>query len=681
MNREYQSPDGLRKNSSDRREFPLKSDNTVRVVGSIVPSAGEVAKTWAFAGLVLAAANVLAIAVLLPWPEANATLRLQHHFFDALHVTGLAATGALIAAAFSHAPARWRVLGWMLYAVITSALLWPLLDQTMTREAIVVGTKLGFDVPGPVVGALHAGFLLLVGLSIPASHWVTKALFRFRFGRPFVAVAAMIAIVVGHAVLRDEYEDVHTAILWPAAMSLGACLLPWWPARLDQARPRALALAVGGALAAAALFASPPSDVRRELFRVPGGIASFALAQTIWEVPTIPGADRRLGFVEPEPILHAQPLVEDPVVVIIGIDAIRGDVLSGGQYDAELRNLSRLRDGGAYFANAIAPGSQTSVTYTSMFSGRYFSQLRWAYHGSGRARRLYAAEDSSPRVAELLGNAGVRTVSFLSPGFLRGDFGVARGFEEESLVSVGHAHARELMGPLLKELRTHREGGALFFVHFMDAHEPYDRGPLKSGSAKERYLSELHALDSRLGALIRVMRRAFPSRGYLVVLADHGEAFGEHGTTFHSKTLYQELIHVPLIFFGPGIVAKRHDDWVSLIDVAPTLLALYGQAVPAQMMGESLLPALTGQPQPPRARPIAAEGRQRRALVLRDGLKAIEDRRHKTIEAYDLVRDPEERVDLVKQDPTRAAEALSALRSFFAQYAPERDGYRPPYKR
>jgi hypothetical protein len=623
----------------------------------------------------------LAIAVVLPWPEGDPALRLQHHFFDALHVAGLAAIGALTAAAFSHAPTRWRALGWALYAVITCGLLWPLLDQTMTREAIVVSAKLGFDAPGPVVGVLHVVFLSLIGLSIPASHWVTKALFRFRFGRPFVAVAATIAIVVGHAVLRDEYEDVHTAILWPAAMSLGACLLPWWPARFDQARPRTLALAVGGGLAAAALFVSPPSYVRRELFRVPGSIASFALAQTMWEVPTIPGADRRLDFVEPEPIPQAQPLVEDPVVVIVGIDAIRGDVLSGGQYDAELRTLSRLRDGGAYFANAIAPGSQTSVTYTSMFSGRYFSQLRWAFHGSGKARRLYAAADPSPRVAELLGEADVRTVSFLSPGFLRGDFGIARGFEEENLVRVGHAQARELMRPLLKELRTHRNGGALFFVHFMDAHEPYDRGPLKAGPAKQRYLSELHALDSRLGTLIRVMQRTFPDRGYIVVLADHGEAFGEHGTTFHSKTLYQELIHVPLIFYGPGIASKRHDEWVSLIDVAPTLLALYGQAVPASMMGESLLPALVGQPQPPRVRPIAVEGRQRRALVLQDGLKAIEDRRHKTIEAYDLARDPEERVDLVKRDPVRAAEALSALRSFFAQYAPERDGYRPPYKR
>jgi hypothetical protein len=646
-----------------------------------VPSAAEVAKTWVGAGLVLTVANGLAIAVMLPWPEGDAWLRLQHHFFDALHVTGLAAIGALVAAAFSHAPTRWRALGWALYAAITCSLFWALLDLTFTREAFVIGAALGFDVPGPMAGFLRAVFLLLIGLSIPVSHWVTKALFHFRFGRAFVVVVASIAIVVGYTVLRDEYEDVHTAILWPAAMLLGACLLPLWPARLEQGSPRTLGLVVGAGLAAAALLVPPPNQVRRELFRTPGAIASFALAQTIWRVPTIAGADRRVDFADPRPIPQGRPLVEDPVVFIVGIDAMRGDLLTGGQYDGELRNLSRIRDDGAYFTNAIAPGSQTSVTYTSIFSGRYSSQLRWGYHGLGKERRLYAASDPSPRVAELLGQSGVRTVSFLSPGFLRGDFGIARGFDEENLVSAGHALAGELMRPLLKELRPHQGGGALFFVHFMDAHEPYDRGPLKNGLPKERYLSELLALDRLLGTLIHLIGKTFPGRGYVVVLADHGEAFGEHGMTFHSKTLYQELIHVPLIFYGPGIAAQRHDEWVSLIDVAPTLLALYGRAVPASMMGESLLPALMGEPQPPRVRPIAAEGRQRQALLWEGGLKAIEDRRHKTIEVYDLVRDPEERVDLVSRDPARAAEALSALRSFFAQYAPEREGYRPPYKR
>ena len=647
----------------------------------MVPSAGEVARTWAGAGLVLAAANALAIAMFLPWPEGGTSLRLQHHLFDTLHVTGLAAIGALTAAAFSHAPTRLRALGWTLYAAITCGLLWPLLDQSMTRQAIVIGTNLGFEVPGPAVGVLHTVFLLLIGLSIPASHWVTKALFRIRFGRSFVAVAAITAIVVGHSALRDEYEDIHTAILWPAAMSLGACLLPLWPERLGQGRPRALALVIATGLASAAMLVSPPGDVRRELFRAPGSIASFALAQTIWPVPTIPGADRRVDFIDPHPVPETLPLVEDPVVLIVGIDAMRGDLLSDGRYDAELRNFSRLRDSGAYFSRALAPGSQTSVTYTSVFSGRYFSQLHWAYHGSGKERRLYAAADSSPRIGEILGEAGVRTVSVLSPGFLRSQFGVARGFEEENLVSKDHAPARELMRPLLKELRTPRSGAALYFVHFMDAHKPYNRGPLKEGPPEQRYLSELLALDRQLGTLIHVMRRSFAGRGYIVILADHGEAFGEHGTTLHSKTLYQELIHVPLIFYGPGIAAQRHDEWVSLIDIAPTLLALYGRAVPASMMGENLLPSLVGQPQPPRARPIAAEGRQKRALVLQNGLKAIEDRRHKTIEAYDLVHDAEERVNLVTGDPKRASEVLSALRSFFAKYASERDGYRPPYKR
>ena len=644
-------------------------------------SAGEVARTWAGAGLVLAATNAAAIAVGLPWPEGGASLRLQHHLFDALHVTGLAAIAVLTAAALSLAPTRLRVLGWTLYAAITCGVLWMLLDQTMTREAIVIGTALGFEVPGPTVGVLRTVFLLLIGLSIPASHWVTKAFFRFRFGRPFIAVAAITAIVVGHAVLRDEYEDIHTAILWPAAMSLGACLLPFWPEGLEKAKLRALALVVAAGLATVALLVGPSSEVRRELFRAPGSIASFALAQTVWRVPTIPGADRRVEFVDPTPIPKAQPLVDDPVVLIVGIDAMRGDMLSDGRYDAELRNLSRIRDRGAYFPRALAPGSQTSVTYTSLFTGRYFSQLDWAYHGSGKERRIYAAADLSPRIGELLGQSGVRTVSVLSPGFLRGDLGIARGFEEEHVVRVGHAPAREVMPPLLKELRAPRGGGALFFVHFMDPHTPYDSGALKEGPPEQRYLSELAALDRRLGTLIHIMRRTFPGRGYIVILADHGEAFGEHGTTFHSKTLYQELIHVPLIFHGPGIVAQRHDEWVSLIDVAPTLLALYGRAVPASMMGENLLPALVGQPQAPRAHPVAAEGRHKRAVVLQNGLKAIEDRRHKTIEAYDLVSDPEERVDLVTRDPERAAEVLSALRSFFAKYASERDGYQPPYKR
>ncbi len=644
-------------------------------------SASEVAKTWVLGGIALAVTNAIAIAFVQPWPLGGAVLRAQHHLFDVLHVLGLAALGALIAVGFSLGPRRLRAAGWIAYGLITCALVWPLLGQTMTRQAIIIASELGFEVPGPVLRPLRMLLLLLVGLSVPATHWVAELFFRFRYGRALVAIASVVAIVIGHSVMRDEYEDIHTAILWPAALGMGACLLSLWPTRLESDSARRALLLVGAALAAFAILIPPPNQVRFEIFRAPGAVASFALAQTAWPMPTLPGADASVAIAEPSSLPAEPPLRASPVVVILGVDAMRGDVIASGEHDAALRHISRLRDEGAYFARALAPGSQTSVTYTSMFSGRYFSQLRWDYYGEGRARRIYAANDSTPRLAVLLKASEVRTVSILSPGFLAGDFGVARGFREEQLITSGHAHASDLVKPLLRELRKHRKGPGLFFAHLMDPHEPYDRGKRTTGSAKERYLSELELVDSSVGALRALMKTRFSDRGYIVLVADHGEAFGEHHTTFHSKTLYQELIHVPLIFWGPGIVAERHEEWVSLMDVAPTLLALFGLPVPAEMMGESLRPSLEGRPQPPRALPIAAEGRLKRAIVLPDGLKAIEGRRHKTVEVYDLERDPEERDNLVESDPRRAADTLATLRAFFGQYARDDDGDGPVYKR
>ena len=104
--------------------------------------------------MALVATNAVAIAFVQPWPAGGAVLRAQHHFFDALQVLGLASLGALLAAGFSHGPRRLRVVGWIAYAVITCTLMWHLLGQTMTRQAIIIASELGFEVPGPVLGPL-----------------------------------------------------------------------------------------------------------------------------------------------------------------------------------------------------------------------------------------------------------------------------------------------------------------------------------------------------------------------------------------------------------------------------------------------------------------------------------------------------------------------------------------------
>jgi hypothetical protein len=108
------------------------------------------------------------------------------------------------------------------------------------------------------------------------------------------------------------------------------------------------------------------------------------------------------------------------------------------------------------------------------------------------------------------------------------------------------------------------------------------------------------------------------------------------------------------------------------------LLDVLRVPAPAWLEGQSLVPLLAGG-DAPLDRPRFAEGRLRRAIVTRDGVKVIDDLRRKTVEAYDLVADPGETKNLFGVDP-RGDAALRALRTFFAVHTYSRDGYAPPYK-
>jgi arylsulfatase A-like enzyme len=326
------------------------------------------------------------------------------------------------------------------------------------------------------------------------------------------------------------------------------------------------------------------------------------------------------------------------------------------------------------------------VSLTTLFTGRYFSQLRWQLFGQGAMRFLYAVDDPAPRFPELLSRGAVDTADYLGLIFLTGRFGVTRGFTEEfsAVTDRRHALATEVLTPLLRRLG--RVGRTPFFAyaHAMEPHEPYDRGKLRRGSDYLRYVSEVAAVDPWIGKLVRLLRQRFPTRGYLMVSGDHGEAFGEHGTRFHSKTLYEELVRVPIVIWGPGIAARRYREPVGHVDLGPTILELFRQPVPPEHMGQSLLPLVLGQggAEPERLlRPLIAEGRLRRALFRPDGLKVIDDTRLATVEVYDLGSDPGETRNLFDSERERVEPAVAELRAFFARHALRRPGYHPPFKR
>jgi len=659
-----------------------------------------------FAGFVLVAAvNAVAIVALVPLPPGGLGLRAAHLFFDAAETLGVGAVLALAAGAFvrftrlppssvDHAgaePRTCRRATWCVGVAVTVAIALATIREFLERTS----TQL-FD--GRFPSLLFVAYLALIGVGFTDVMRVTWDLAQGPRQRVALVALAVVGLVADQLVLRDDYFGIHGLAAGAAAMVGGAGLAPV-AERAARALGRSLAgRGVLGAVGALALFGiawPPPNAVRYELFRQPCAIAPWILAKTVWSAPRLhtpiaaPASPWDADRSKAPAVRPTSPAVfagAPAVVVLVTIDALRGDAVNGPANDALFPTLAQLKRDGVVFTHASAPGTQTPVSMSTLFSGLYFSEQKWAQHGLGSTRYLYPADDPFPRFPELLSAHGVTTGIFGGLSFLAGDFGVARGFQEETIVVQGrrHAQARELVYPLLDRLkRAASSPGApplFLFTHLMDAHAPYDRGR-KDGTDYERYLSEVAVADAAVGEVARALAQQFGDRWVLFVSADHGEAFGEgdHGTTGHAKTLYEELLHVPLLARGPRFAARTIDTRVGLIDLGPTILDLFGVDTPATFNGQSLVPLLAGGTVP-LTRPLLAEGRFRRALTEPDGFKVIEDPRRKVVETYDLVADPGETRNLFDAEPSRSDAALAVLRAFFEARARKDEGYEVPYE-
>jgi arylsulfatase A-like enzyme len=640
-------------------ERPL--DRALR--GASVPLAG-------FA--IVAFTNAIAIAATIP-PPARASLRLAHHAFDAAQTLGLGLVDASVLGVAALVARGKRSVELALAGATAAPVVHVVLGADLERQAQVA-------LEGTLATPLRAVFTLLCALAIPVALLLGGGLARRPKLRylPFVLVLG--GIVTNHVVVRDDYPGLHGAITWAAATMGGALAAPlvrgaWRPARVRAWMAGLAAIGVAG------LVASPSNDARIELFRAPGATGAWALALTAWPRPAIaataPAPTPRAEATPPtEPRLFANP----PLVVLLTVDATRAEAVLEPTRASMFPTFTRLGSLGATFTRATAPGSQTSVSLTTVFTGRYFSELYWAMHGEGSARFEYASKDPTPRFPALLTATGVATESFCSLKFLEQEFGAATGFAKQNALARGREHvgAQGVIEPLIHRLRRVKDEPAFFFAHLTEPHAPYDRGAQKTGPDYDRYLAEIAVADAQIGRVERLLAQRFPDRGVLIVSSDHGEAFGEHDTFFHTKTLYEELLHVPLFVKGPGVAKRRVEERVGLVDLGPTILDLFGVPSPPSMRGRSLVPLLAGRDEP-LERPLFAEGRLRRAYYDGD-LKVIEDERRKVVEAYDLAADPGELTNLFDVDRARVEPAVATLRAFFEASTFRREGYAPPYK-
>ncbi len=534
-------------------------------------------------------------------------------------------------------------------------------------------------------GLLAASVAPYVGL-VAARSWLRRA----RARSLALGVVGLALTVANPLMLAVEYEGVHLATTILAGLVGATALEGIFAAayeRRARSRGRALpaaALALTCVAAAASLVYWPSNRVLVFLSRLPtasvvpwladlrdvsdsGSLEGIAQDQRAWftsraSAPAVPPT---------KPALH-----ERPIVVFVTIDALRADIVNEGARK-ETSNLRRIAEHGATFTFAHSSASATSASIAALFAGRHYSTLYWTKHPTARGKTAYfTGDDDYTGFPTLLEDAGVRTTCVVTQQGFEPRFGLSRGFGEYTEEIRGAKRRVERILAWLDGVGDERE---LVYAHIMDAHYPYTDGG--KGTLYERYLGAVRVVDEQMGRLWdKLQSPAFRDRAYLVVSADHGEGFNEHDKTQHGNSVYEEVTHIPLLVAGPGIAPARIDEPVSLIDVGPTLLDLFGLETPGAYLGQSLVPLLAGD-RTHLTRPIVMDsdcGRQ--SMIDRDRVKIIRDVRRRTIEIYDLQKDPGEQVNLADNDPEDTEKRTATLAAFIKAHEMKRRGYKTPYR-
>jgi len=300
----------------------------------------------------------------------------------------------------------------------------------------------------------------------------------------------------------------------------------------------------------------------------------------------------------PQP--DAPPAAPVRSVLLITIDTLRADRVGAyGDTSARTPVMDGLARRGVRFSNAFAAAPITLPSHATILTGRYPP-------GHGARHNGMRMDLAVPTLAHALAQRGLTTAAFVAAFPLDRRFGLIKGFQtygDQLPRGADGRPANERPGRMVADealawLQQHRADRFFLWVHLFEPHAPY--GDARTGRpVQARYADDVAEADRQAGRLIEGLGDSVSST-LVVLTADHGEAFGEHGEIAHSIFVYDTTLRVPLLIAGPGLAPRTVDGPVSLADLAPTIARQLG-GTPFDADGIDLSPVLGGAAPPDRA--------------------------------------------------------------------------------
>ena len=365
-------------------------------------------------------------------------------------------------------------------------------------------------------------------------------------------------------------------------------------------------------------------------------------------------------------LLRGSSSVSPPNLLLIVVDTLRADHLGiYGYHRNTSPNLDSMAARGIVLDAAQSVAPWTNPAIVSLFTGLYpEAVLRAAPHREAIRQAIPARLDT---LAQRLKRAGYRTVALVDHPGIVPSLNFAAGFDVfERLYLDSEAGAWDLseadyvFARVQEHLQASSEAPLFVYLHVVYPHRPYEPPPSHQslfGAGFERnrraeregminmYDAEIRYTDDLIGRIDRFLRDSgLATTTWMLVTSDHGEGFWEHERAEHGNSMFEELLHIPMILVPPGgrsTEPARIEERISLVDVLPTVLDIAGVGMEEPLDGQSFLGLLRGE-SPELRRPIFGESPHRgdlsRAAVYRGRYKYSSGAAGEAL--YDLESDP-----------------------------------------